>query len=293
VTTPVLISSPTTAPAIVGSQMQVVAHRGASAVAPENTLSAVRTAVALGADGIEIDVRRTADGEFVVIHDPSPTRTTDLGRRRFARRAPRVADLTLAQLRRLDAGSWKGSSFRGERIPTLSEVLELVAATRAHLLVEVKRPVGHDRRDVLALVGLLRDSPLPPNRVTVQSFDAGVVSSLRPLLPTANIAVLVGSPPRDLAPLSRWADQISLHHQRADTRAVDAIRGWGMRCFVWTVNRPAAMARVLRLGVDGVITDHPETLLDLATRPTHPATMTTGTAVTRRGERHRAPGLLP
>jgi glycerophosphoryl diester phosphodiesterase len=250
----------------------VVAHRGASAAAPENTLSAVRAAIAMGADAVEIDVRRTRDGEFVVIHDPDPTRTTDAPRRRLGRRTRRVDELTLAELRRFDAGSWKGSSFRGERIPTLAEVLDLVGPTRLQLVVEVKRPVGRDPRDLVHLAGTLAEANVALRRVTVQSFDWDVVRGLRHLIPDVALAVLSRSVPRDLASLSRWADQVSLHRGGTDRDAVDAISGWGMRCVAWTVNRPPDMLRLSEIGVDGVITDRPDVLVGLvhATRRRRP-----------------------
>lgn len=247
-------------------RVQVIAHRGASAAAPENTLSAVRAAVACGADGVEIDVRRSRDGEFVVVHDATLGRTTDVPRRRWRRSGPRVEDLTLKQLRRLDAGSWKGSSFVGERIPTLVEVLELVASTPARLLIEVKRPVGSGPRDVLDLAALLESASLPHRRITVQSFDCRVPRDLREKLPGVTLAVLTRSIQGNLGEYSRWADQMSLHHKSLDSRTVDAVKGCGMHCVTWTVNDPISIGRALRLGVDGVITDHPDALLALLAR---------------------------
>ena len=243
--------------------VQVVAHRGASARAPENTLSAVRAAIACGADAVEIDVRRSRDGEFVVLHDPTLGRTTDVGVPPWKRTAPRVDQLTLAELRRLDAGSWKAPSFVGERIPTLAEVMDLLASSRVGLLVELKRPVGSEPRHLTDLAALIRETALPHRRITVQSFDAHVVHDLRHLLPSVSLGVLARSVPRDLAAVSRWADQVGLHHKSLDHRAVDHVKGWGMRCVTWTVNRHGSMRRVLDLGVDGVITDHPDALLDL------------------------------
>src|SRR3989449_9458057 len=130
----------------------VIAHRGASAAAPENTLAAFRLAADLGADGIELDVRGTADGQLVVLHDASVNRTTD--------GAGRVAALTLDQLRRVDAGKKFGPSFRGERIPLLSQVFEVVAG-RLLVDVEIKAagveagPLGLIRRIGMGGAGLL------------------------------------------------------------------------------------------------------------------------------------------
>jgi glycerophosphoryl diester phosphodiesterase len=230
-------------------------------------MSAVRAAVACGADAVEIDVRRSRDGEFVVVHDATLGRTTDVCNHRRMCPGPRVNELTLKELRRLDAGAWKGQSFVGERIPTLDEVLNCVAAAGRQLVVEVKPPIGRDVRDLTDLAAVLLDGPLPQRRITVQSFDARVVEDLRGLLPSVTLAVLVTSGRGDLASLSRWADQVSLHHRSVDRRAVDTIQGWGMRCVTWTVNHPWSMRRMLALGVDGVITDDPDGLLRLATTP--------------------------
>jgi glycerophosphoryl diester phosphodiesterase len=115
----------------------VCAHRGGAAGRPENTLSAFREAVALGAHQVEFDVRRSADGEIVVVHDASVDRTTD-GR-------GRVAAHTFAELRRLDAGSWWGDRFRGERIPTLAEALDVLPED-VWINIQIKRrePLGED-----------------------------------------------------------------------------------------------------------------------------------------------------
>jgi glycerophosphoryl diester phosphodiesterase len=262
-TTPTLADTDHDPRRVVGAGIEVIAHRGASASAPENTLSAIRAAVACGADAVEIDVRRSRDGEYVVLHDHTLGRTTDVHRHRWRRQGPRVDQLTLAQLRRLDAGSWKGPSFVGERIPTLAEVLDLIASTRARLLIEIKRPIGSDPRHLKDLAGLLEAAPLPHRRITVQSFDTCVVQDLRDKLPEVTLAVLTRSVQGDLGAYSRWADQMSLHHKSVDRRTVDAVRGWGMHCVTWTVNDPVSMSRVLGLGVDGVITDHPDLLLAL------------------------------
>jgi glycerophosphoryl diester phosphodiesterase len=259
---------------VLGAKVQVIAHRGASASAPENTLSAVRAAVAYGADAVEIDVRRSRDGEYVVLHDATLGRTTDVYRHRWRRQGPRVDELTLAQLRRLDAGAWKGPSFVGERIPTLAQVLDLVASTRARLLIEIKRPVGSDLRHLKDLAALLETAPLPHRRITVQSFDSRVVQDLRDRLPEVTLAVLARSVQGNLGVYSRWADQMSLHHKSVDRRTVDAVKGWGMHCVTWTVNDPVSMGRMLGLGVDGVITDHPDALLALMTGQ-RPASETT------------------
>ncbi|MGA9746063.1 MAG: glycerophosphodiester phosphodiesterase family protein [Nocardioides sp.] len=241
----------------------VVAHRGASTQAPENTLAAVHAAIAVGADAVEIDVRRTADGEFVVIHDQSLQRTTDVRRRHPRRGRFDVDTFSAADVAALDAGTWHGPEFAGTRVPTLGEVIAAVRPSGLGLVVEVKAPVGRCRGDLVDLAAVLDAGSLPHRRITVQSFDVGLVHDLRPLLPAVSLAVLVRHGRRDLADLSRWADQVSLHHRAVDRGTVDEIRGWGMRCMAWTVNRPGSMRRLVELGVDGIITDRPDLLREL------------------------------
>ena len=240
-----------------------IAHRGASGRAPENTLTALAAAVADGADLLEFDVRRTRDGALVLMHDPTLTRTTD-ARRVFPGRAPwLVGDFTLAELRRLHAGGTRGEGLAGETVPTLDEALGMARAARVGALVELK--TGPDGRlPVAELAAELRGRA--HHAVTVQSFDVAGLRQVRALLPAVRIAVL-GSPGRaDLRALSQWADQVHPHHRRVDRRLVDEAHGWGMRCMVWTVNRPHRMRQAMSLGVDGVITDHPALLRDLASR---------------------------
>ena len=127
--------SPSTAPGVT-----CIAHRGASAYAAENTLSAIRAAIGLGADMVEIDVQRSRDGQLVLVHDATLNRTTDV-QRKFPRRAPwKVGDFTYAEMCRLDAGSWRSDRDSGERIATLAEAIDLVRGSHAGLVLELKTP---------------------------------------------------------------------------------------------------------------------------------------------------------
>lgn len=239
-----------------------VAHRGASGRAPENTFAALAAAVADGADLVEFDVRRTRDGALVLVHDATLDRTTD-ARRVYPGRAPwRVRDFTLSELGRLDAGSWKGTQFAGERVPTLAQALDLVRPAGVGTLIELKvAPV--DETPVAELTDELR-CRAGPARTTVQSFDLASLRAVRERMPSVAVAVLGGVARKDLRELSRWADQVHPHHRRVDRRFVDEAHGWGMRCLVWTVNRPSGMRRACALGVDGVITDLPDLFRHLA-----------------------------
>ncbi len=225
-----------------------IAHRGASALAPENTLSAFREAVRRGCSWIETDVRLTADELPVLIHDGTVDRTTG-GR-------GAVGGMTLRQIQRLDAGSWFGRKFRGERIPALDEALSW-SHGRCGLNLEIKeeaRPAEMVRELARCVVshGAL-------DRVLISSFRAADLLRIRALLPGANVAWLVSRGSRGLKPLARRAGLFALHPK--DTlvthRLVRRCRRLGIAVHVWVVNRPERLAELEAMGVDGVMTDDP------------------------------------
>jgi glycerophosphoryl diester phosphodiesterase len=229
---------------------QVIAHRGASAAAPENTLAAVELALEHGADRVEVDVRRTADGALVLLHDATPRRTTDVGPERAG---DHVDSFSLAALRRLDAGSWFDVRFSGQRVPVLGELLELVRG-RAGVHLELKDPARHPgvERQVLAALG--RDDD-----VVVQSFDHASVRRLHALAPEVPVALLVEERPHAhlLRTAAGFAAEVNPALTAVGADVVAALREHGLRTSVWTVNAAADLRRVAALGVDGIITDEP------------------------------------
>lgn len=230
-------------------------------MAPENTLSALRSALASGADMVEVDVRRTADGALVLMHDESLARTTDVELLLPTRAPWRVQDLTLDQLRRLDAGAWKSSTYRGEPVPTLAEALEVIDRAGSRLLIEIKDPAGQPgiERDVATLLRARRRSrPGRPERVVVQSFDLAAMHRFAWEAPEVPTGVLLQVPRRELPVMAGWASYVNPHHRLVDARYVDALHAAGMRCMSWTVDSPRAVRRLLRAGVDGVISNRPE-----------------------------------
>jgi glycerophosphoryl diester phosphodiesterase len=248
-----------------------IAHRGASSEVAENTLAALRRAVELGADMVEIDVRRSRDGALVLMHDSTLTRTTDV-QRVFPRRAPwRVGDFTYDELRRLDAGSWKSPAFAGERVATLDEVLDIIGPSRTGLLLELKSPelypgiVGDVVAQMQGLPKLVQPA-VAEGRLVVQSFDVAAMKEHKTLVPSVPVGLL-GTPSRaNLPALGTWADQVNPSHFSVDKAYVDQVHRAGMQCLVWTVDRPPAMRRALRIGVDGVITNRPHSLAGLMDR---------------------------
>ncbi len=243
-----------------------IAHRGASAHAPENTLAAVRAAIDLGCDLVEVDVRRTRDGVLVVMHDVEVTRTTDATRALPGRAPWRVGDLDFGELMRLDAGSWFSPAYAGERVPALSQVIDLLADSDTGLLLEVKEPGRYPgiARDLAAELRARTDyveSAAAAGRLVVQSFDHDVMRAFADLEPRIPIGLLGHPPQRRLRALAEWADFVNPRHRRATAAYVDAIHAEGMQCLVWTPDSVADIHRALSLDVDGVITNRPDVLL--------------------------------
>jgi len=231
----------------------IIGHRGASAAAPENTLAAFSLAADLGADAVELDVKLSKDGVPVVMHDATVDRTTD-GR-------GRVADLTLADLKTLDAGSRKDAKYAGERVPTLAEAFESVVS-RLWINVELTNYETRGDRLVLLVVRLIQKMSLQ-RRVLVSSFEPRNIRAVKRLDPSIPVAQLtaIGMPIylRDawLAPLIRHEAR---HPDVAQLKqkGVAFFHKRGYRVNVWTINDPNDMREFARQGVDGLITDAPD-----------------------------------
>jgi glycerophosphoryl diester phosphodiesterase len=242
-----------------------IAHRGSSFGMPENTLAAVQAAVDARVDMVEIDVHRSMDGELVVLHDTSLRRTTDVEEVFPDRPSYNVGELTLAEIRQLDAGSWKGEEFAGEPVPTLQEVVDLVRRSGSGLLVEIKVPhlypgIAQDLGKVLLAQRGYVTTGVAHERLVVQSFDWGFMAEFDALLPEVP-AGLLGTPTiAELPELATWAEQVNPHHATLTQQYVDAVHGHGMDLTTWTVDDPAAMRRLIDLGVDGIITNRPDML---------------------------------
>jgi glycerophosphoryl diester phosphodiesterase len=229
-----------------------VGHRGAAAHAPENTLASFRRAVALGAQAVELDVHRSQDGRLVVIHDETIDRTTD--------GTGRVADLTLAQLRRYDAGSWKGREFAGERMPTLEEV---AAALPPEILLFVELKAGSHRYPGIEedLARLLRQRDLE-RRVRVSSFDHKALARLRQLLPNVGLGALFSALLVDPVAVAQSCGASAIHpnFHYLDADLVAQAHRASLEVHAWTVNDPRDIVVVGAMGVDGMISDFPERL---------------------------------
>ncbi len=247
----------------------VVAHRGYSAVAPENTAVAVERAIEAGADVVEIDVQMSSDRRLVVMHDTTLSRTTNAPLR-YPLRAPwNVADFTQAEMMALDAGSWFGLSvdpgnfsYRGEPVPDLFSIL-MQLKNRAGLLLEVKSPQLYPGieaviAEVLEQAGWVVDG-VATQHLVVQSFDWDSMARYASLHPEVAIGLL-GNPPQDEAQwraVSSYADYINPSHSVVDESLLETVHSRGLGMIPYTVNEVARMGELIDMGVDGIITDQP------------------------------------
>ncbi|MGH9713280.1 MAG: glycerophosphodiester phosphodiesterase [Candidatus Acidiferrales bacterium] len=229
----------------------VIAHRGASGHAPENTLVAFERAVQLGAPFIETDLHLTRDARFVAIHDATLERTTN-GR-------GQVHDFTLHELRRLDAGLWYDRAFMGQKIPTLEEVLELARKHDVLIYLEIKYDAAWGMHH--ALVGALRKDQ-DAARTIVISFDPGTLDSVRKLDASIMTGLLVEElrPESVKAAVDIGARQLCPRFTSVTAELVEQAHHSDLHVATWTVNQAEEMRALIAMGVNGVMTDFPDRL---------------------------------
>ncbi|MGM0700528.1 MAG: glycerophosphodiester phosphodiesterase [Actinomycetota bacterium] len=246
----------------------VIAHRGASADWPENTIPAFIAGIDQGADMIETDVHMSADGELVIMHDTTVDRTTD-ARTLYPNRQDRsIAGMNAAQIATLDAGSWKGEEFAGVRVPRLAEVLTLAHDTRTGLLLEVKHPelypgIAEAVLSALRTVPNYLDRALAAGMLVVQSANWAFVEEFHALAPEIPVGVLGRPCPDELQDFADWVDQVNPEFCAADEDFLTAIHELGMTSLVWTVDDLGEMERAIDVGADGIITNAPDRLVEV------------------------------
>jgi glycerophosphoryl diester phosphodiesterase len=236
----------------------VIAHRGFSGGAPENTLAAFKKAIDLGVDMIELDVLLSKDGQIVVIHDDTLNRTTN-GK-------GRVTDYTLDELKQLDAGSWFGTQFSGEKIPTLKEVLEL---TRGKMFLNIELKKGElgqytmmdltDRSlQEVEKTGML-------NQVIFASFDPSAIDRIigkNPKIPVALIYNQSWTFPQEVTG-GRSISVLSCSGKVLTQTNISKAHQRGMKVIAWTLNTEEHIQHFLNMGVDGIVTDYPDRLIKI------------------------------
>jgi glycerophosphoryl diester phosphodiesterase len=236
----------------------VTAHRGFSGQAPENTRAAFRAAIDAGSHMIELDVHLTRDNEVVVIHDDTLERTTN-GK-------GNVAEKTFAELERLDAGAWFNPRFAGERIPTLAEVLE-IARGRIRINIELKKGKNfpYTMEELADRTLAVVEKAGMADQILFSSFDPAAINRIRKRNPRLSIALIVDKPwvkPEDPSGGTLYP-MLSCRTSVLNEENVRRAHAGGIKVHVWTVNTKEAMEKFIALGVDGIITNHPDRLIDL------------------------------
>lgn len=233
----------------------VIGHRGAAGEAPENTMASFALALQQGADAIELDIHLSKDSRLIVCHDSTIDQTTD--------RSGAIADLTVEELKRADAGSWYSAEFAGERLPLLEEVFELVPDA-VLVNVEIKSDSAELRKELLQM--LYRYNRL--DTVVVSSFQHALLMELKQAEPRVRIGLLYNAS-NALTPAEAWSRfgdavySLHPHHLLVDRAFAAEAAELGLRVFPWTVNADKRMKRLISFKVSGIITDYPKKLRNL------------------------------
>jgi glycerophosphoryl diester phosphodiesterase len=229
----------------VADDVQIIAHRGAAGARPENTLASFAKAIEDKADWVELDVQESADGEVVVVHDSDFMKLAGVDLK--------VWDATADELANIDIGSWYGPDFAAERTPTLGAALDLAKGTASGVLIELKY-YGHDQMleqrvaDVVAETGM-------QDHVRAMSLKYDGVRKMKALRPDWQVGLLAA---KSLGrPWELEADFLAVNMGMATPRLLRHARKAAKPVYVWTVNDPLDMSRMLSLGVSGLITDEP------------------------------------
>lgn len=250
-----------------GRQVEIIAHRGASYLAPENSMSAVMLGWDKGAD-VEVDVYLSKDGRIVVNHDKTTERTGD---KNF-----KISETNWEQLRTVDVGSFKSADFAGETMPLLDDVVATIPEGRK-LYVEIK--CGEE---ILPHLEKVIDASGKRSQIVIIAFDFNVITAAKKLMPDVEAYWLMGSRkdkvtqkymPHDVSVVEEVAgnglEGIDVHYGGVTKAFVRAVRQAGLELYVWTVDDPAEAVRLIELGVDGITTNRPEWLKErvVNTRP--------------------------
>ena len=231
--------------------MIVTAHRGASHAAPENTLSAMAAAVEAGAEFAELDVRLTADGQVVLMHDRTLDRTTN--------GTGDLWDFSMDELRALEAGSWFSEEFDGEPIPTLREVMRF-AKGQLKLNIEIKTS-REEPAIAAAVVDIIRSEECGADCM-VTSFSREIVEEVKRIAPEIRTGFIFGEDYPDDVFDGNW-DLLSCYHEVVDSAFVARAKQSGKSVHVWTVDERDLMLRLIRLGIDGIISNRPALLREV------------------------------
>jgi glycerophosphoryl diester phosphodiesterase len=225
-------------------EVTIMAHRGSSKAAPENTVAAIRKAIEDGAEWVEIDVQETADGEVVVFHDSDFMR--------LARVKLKVWDARIHDLKDIDIGSWFAPEFKDERVPTLAKVLDECKG-KIRVNIELKY-YGHDVQLEQRIADIVESSNMAPD-VVVMSLKRDGVRKMKSIRPHWKVGLLMSASVGDLKQVQ--ADFLAVNARFADRKLIRSAHDSGKEVYVWTVNDAPTMSAMMSRGVDGLLTDKP------------------------------------
>ncbi len=230
----------------------VIAHRGASGYAPENTLASMKKAIELGADMSELDVQETADGKLIILHDKSLKRTTGVDKN--------IWETNYTELNGLDAGSWFSEKYKNEPVPTLQKVIDLIKG-KMKLNIELKTN-GHEKKLAERTLKLVEDNNFL-DQVIFTSFKFSEIDKVRELNKKAKVGYLFSKIPKDVDVFNADIDLLSAYYKIVDAEFMKKAKYAGKEVAVWTVNKPKDMKQMISLGVDAIITNYPDVLIKI------------------------------
>ncbi|MGE7764243.1 glycerophosphodiester phosphodiesterase [Peribacillus sp. NPDC096540] len=234
-----------------------IGHRGASGYCPENTMASYYKAIELGADFLEVDIHLSKDGVLVVHHDPTLDRTTN-GK-------GNLRDYTVAELKKLDAGSWFHARFKGERVPLLSEILENFRSD-VGILIEIKHPSLYPgiEKKLAEELSNRGDYASDKKRILVHSFDMESMKRFHQLMPDIPVGVLIKRRITDqkLKEIAEFASFLNPKQTILSTKLQMRIQEQGMKVFTWTVNNKKQIQMLKKMKLDGIISDFPDYFMD-------------------------------
>ena len=247
------------------AKCRIISHRGFSADAPENTLVSFSKSVVQGVQACEFDVRRTKDGFIVLMHDPTVTRTTN-GK-------GKVADMTFAEIRSLDAGSWKAPEYTGQTVPLIDEVLDLLDASGQTAVIDIKDPAVVDEVVKLAAKKSMTD------RIVILSASRNILDRVASLDRNIKRAWLCSDFPVSAitpAKQARWLTDtaikydvqiVNVNYMLLSPRIIKHLHKRNIKVWTWTVNHPEIIKHLLNWGVDAITTDNPAMFKAITTTP--------------------------
>lgn len=234
------------------SGVVVTAHRGASGLAPENTLSSMQAAIENNADFSELDAQETADGVIIVLHDKDLKRTGG--------KEGNIWELNYADLKNYEVGSWFDKKYDGEKIPTLQEVIDLVKG-KMKLNIELKMN-GHEKKLAERVVKIVEDNNFV-DQCIITSFNFDEIKTVRKINKNIKVGYIFSKIPDDVDVFSADCDLLSVNKKLVDEAFVKKAHDHGKEVHVWTVNEPEDMKRLIALGVESIITNYPNKLNEI------------------------------